>query len=350
MTGLRFVIAAALLTTGLSASLNSASAQEIDRLRGILKEEKAQKPYRIGVSLVHFVDDYWKGIAYGMTSEAEKAGVQIVRLMGAGGYGNIADQISQLETLSAMNVDAIVIGSTNYNGLDRAIKRLTDKGIKVFAVGVPVNSPDISAGVTIDEAQVGRMLADYICKQNKQAKVITIPGPNGPVWNRLRFEGFKKGAEACPGMSLVGNTFQASTKLEDGLAQASDLMIKNPGADYIYTASANLGVGAGMTVKRMGAKTQVATGTITDRTTELMKDGHVAVVVSEQPILMGRSLIQVLVRVMDGKPLPELTKTGTIPYGEFHVPLVEMTPKDVVNYDLSNYDRPPASWQVPSFQ
>jgi ribose transport system substrate-binding protein len=285
-----------------------------------------------------------------MTAEADKTGVKIVRLMGAGGYGNVAEQIAQLETLSAMNVDAVVIGATNYEGFDRAIKRLTDKGIKVFAVGVPVNSSQISAGVTIDEENVGRMLADFICRRNKEAKVITIPGPNGPVWNKLRFDGFKKGAASCPSMTLLGNTFQGNTKLEDGLAQASDLMIKNPGADYIYTAAANLGVGAGMTVKRMGAKTQVATGTITDRTTELMNEGHVAVVVSEQPILMGRSLIQVLVRAMNGQPLPQMTKGGPIPYAEFHVPLVEMTPKDVVNYDLSNYDRPPANWQVPSFQ
>lgn len=77
--------------------------------------------YRIGASVVHFVDDYWKGQAYGLVGEAEKTGVNIVRLMGAGGYGQVAEQITQLETLSAMDLDAVTLGATNHDGFDRAI-------------------------------------------------------------------------------------------------------------------------------------------------------------------------------------------------------------------------------------
>lgn len=350
MITFRGMIVGALMASAVTVGSGAVGAQEPDRLRGVITETKAERPYRVGVTLVHFVDDYWKGIAYGLAGEAPKAGVEIVRMMGAGGYGRVAEQIAQFETLSAMNLDAVVLGATNYDGFDRAIKRLTDKGIKVIAVGVPVNSKQIAAGVTIDEEEVGHKLASFVCRHKPHANVITIPGPNGPVWNKLRFDGFKKGADACPGMKLYGNTFQGDTKIEDGLSQASDLLIKDPGADYIYTAAANLGIGAGMAAKRMSSKAQVATGTISDRTVELMKEGHVAVAVSEQPILMGRSAIQVLVRLLNGKPLPEMTAPGAIPYPEFHVPLVEMTAKDLVNYDLSTYDRPPANWQVPSFQ
>jgi ribose transport system substrate-binding protein len=350
MFKIRSMIVGAMLASALIAGPGSAGAEEVDRLRGVLKETKAERPYRVGVSLVHFVDDYWKGIAFGLAGESEKAGIKIVRLMGAGGYGRVAEQIAQLETLSAMDLDAVILGATNYDGFDRAIKRLTDKGIKVIAVGVPVNSALITAGVTIDEEVVGQMLADFACKQKPGSKVITIPGPNGPVWNKLRFDGFKKSAAACSGMVLYGNAFQGDTKIEDGLSQATDLLIKYPDADFIYTAAANLGIGAGMATKRMNTKARVATGTISDRTVELMKEGYVSVVVSEQPILMGRAAIQVLTRVLNKQPLPQMVPAGVIPYPEFHVPLVEMTPKDVVNYDLSNYDRPPQEWQVPSFQ
>lgn len=347
---IRTLIAGGLIASAMMAGPGAALAEDVDRLRGIMQDVKAKRPYRIGVTVVHFVDDYWKGQAYGLVSEAEKTGVKIVRLMGAGGYGKVAEQIAQLETLSAMDLDAVILGATNYDGFDRAIKRLTDKGIKVIATGVPVNSSLISAGVTIDEVQVGSMLADFVCRKNPSAKVITIPGPNGPVWNKLRFDGFQTRAKACSNMTLLGNAFQGDTKLEDGLSQASDLLIKYPNADFIYTAAANLGIGAGMAAKRMNSKAMVATGTISDRTVELMKEGHVAVAVSEQPILMGRATIQVTVRLLNGDPLPQMVTGGPIPYPEFHVPLVEMTAKEFVNYDLSNYDRPPASWQVPSFQ
>ncbi|MDH2236541.1 substrate-binding domain-containing protein [Pigmentiphaga sp. GD03639] len=350
MSMIRKALSGVAVAVSVAIGCASAHAENPDRLRGVIKETKAKRPYRVGVTLVHFVDDYWKGIAYGLTQEAAPAGVQIVRLMGAGGYGKVAEQIAQLESLSTIDLDAVILGATNYDGFDRAIKRLTDKGVKVIAVGVPVNSKLVQAGVTIDEVEVGAMLADYICRQNPKAKVITVPGPNGPAWNKLRFDGVQGRAKKCPGMTLLGNTFRGDTKLEDGLAQASDLLVKYPEADFIYTAAANLGIGAGMAVKRMKSKAKVATGTITDRTVTLMQEGQVAVVVSEQPILMGRSAIQVLTRLLNGEPLPEMTPAGAVPYPEFHVPLVEMTAKDLAGYDLSNYDRPPASWQVPSFQ
>jgi ribose transport system substrate-binding protein len=273
-----------------------------------------------------------------------------VRITGAGGYGKVAEQIAQLETLATMNLDAIVIGSTDYAGFDRAIQRITDKGIKVIAIGVPVNSPLVSFGVTIDEVVLGRKLADFVCKQDPKARVVTIPGPNGPVWNKLRFDGFKQGAAACPGMQLYGNTFQASTKLEDGLSQGTDLLIKHPDANFIYAAAVGLGTGAGMAAKQARSKARVVTAAITDRTVDLMKEGHIAMVVTEQPILMGRATIQLAARLANGEKLPPMTPKGTIPYPQFLVPLFEIQPKDLAGYSLNIYDQPPPGWQLPSFQ
>jgi ABC-type sugar transport system substrate-binding protein len=346
----RCMVAAALAAVASLSAVSSARAQEPDRLRGVITEVKADRPYRIGVAMVHFVDDFWKGITYGLVDEAQRANVKIVRIMGAGGYGKVAEQIAQLETLSTMDVDAVVIGSTDFAGFDRAIKRLTDKGIKVIAVGVPVNSPQVSFGVTINEAEVGRRMATFVCKEDPKAKVATIPGPNGPVWNKLRFDGFKQGAEACPGMQLVGNTFQGSTKLEDGMSQGADLLVKNPDANFIYAAAVGLGTGAGMAAKRAGSKARVVTAAITDRTVDLMKEGHIAMVVTEQPILMGRSTIQMATRLLNGAKLPEMTPAGTIPYPQFLVPLFEIMPKDLASYSLNLYDQPPPGWQLPSLQ
>ena len=39
------------------------AAESVDDRDALLHPVKAQRPYRIGVSLVHFVDDYWKGVA-----------------------------------------------------------------------------------------------------------------------------------------------------------------------------------------------------------------------------------------------------------------------------------------------
>jgi ribose transport system substrate-binding protein len=346
---LKAIAAATLLVVAGLASAG-ASAADADRLRGAVEPVVAKKPYRIGVTVVHFVDDYWKGIAYGLTEESKEANVQIVRLLGAGGYGKVAEQIAQIETLSALNLDAVILGATSFNGYDRAIQRLTDKGVKVIAAGVPVNSKLVSLGVTMDEIAIGKTIAGFVCKQKADAKVATIPGPNGPAWNKLRFDGVQAGAKDCPGMQLLGNTFQGDTKIEDGEAQASDLLVKYPDANYIYAAAANLGTGAALAAKRMNRPAQVVTATVTAKTVDLMKEGRIAMVVSEPGILIGRSLIQYTTRLLNGDPLPNLVEGGPIPYKQFLVPLYELTPQNIGAYDLTKFDQPPAGWQVPNVQ
>lgn len=151
-------------------------------------------------------------------------------------------------------------------------------------------------------------------------------------------------------MELVGNIFQGDTKIEDGQAQGSDLLIKYPDSDYIYAAAANLGTGAALAAKRMKRPAKVITATVTSKTVELMKEGHISMVVSEPGILIGRSLIQYTTRLLNGDELPNLVDGGPIPYKQFLIPLYELTNDNVGGYQLTVYDQPPPGWQVPASQ
>jgi len=341
------VLAALALTPALSAA-DTAATDNPDRLRGSVEPVVAKRPYRIGVALVHLVDDYWRGMAYGILDEAKYANVQIVRLFAAGGYGKVTEQLDQLDTLDSLGLDAIIIGATNYDGYDHALQRLAAKGVKIIAAGIPVNSSAVSLGVTMNDEEIGKAIAQFICAQKPDAEVITIPGPNGPAWNRLRFDGFEAGAKQCPSMKLVGNIFQGDTKIEDGEGQGSDLMIKYADANYIYAAAGNLAIGAALAAKRMHMPAQLVTGTVTSKTVDLMKEGHVAMVVSEPGVLIGRALVQYTTRLLNGDELPNLRMDGTVPYKQFMVPIYQLTPANIDAYALDKYDQPPAGWQVPS--
>ncbi len=330
------------------SALGTAFGDESDRFRGAVQPVVAKRPYRIGVTLVHFVDDYWRGIAYGILDEAKPANVQIVRLFGAGGYGKVAEQLGQLDTLDSLGLDAIIIGAANYDGYDHAIQRLAAKGVKIIAAGIPVNSSGVSLGVTMNDAEIGKALAHFVCTQKPDAKVITIPGPNGPAWNRLRFDGFEAGAKECPAMTLVGNIFQGDTKIEDGEGQASDLIVKYSDANYIYAAAGNLGIGAALAARRMHAAAQVVSATVTTKTVDLMKEGRVAMIVSEPGVLIGRELVQYTTRLLNGDELPNLQPSGTIPYRQVMVPIYQLTPANIGGYALDKYDQPPSGWQVPN--
>ncbi|MEB3360005.1 MAG: substrate-binding domain-containing protein [Synechococcales bacterium] len=335
-------------STSSSESASSTTAAPVDRLRGVVEPVQAEQPYRVGIAVVQLSDDYWKGMVYGMMEEAKEAGVEIVRVYAAGGYGKVPDQIAQLEALEALDVDAVILGAADYDGFDEVLNRLSTKGIQVIAAGVPVNSEVVSFGVTMDEIEIGKTIANYICEQNPEAQVITLPGPQGPAWNKLRFDGVQAGAQDCPGMELVGNTFAGDITIEDGQAQASDLMIKYPDADYIYAAAGGLGTGAALATRGLSRDTRVVTAAVTAKTVDLMEDGHIAMVVSEPGVLIGRSLVQYTTRLLNGDELPNLAEGGPIPYPQFLIPMFELTPDKLPDYDLTHYDQPPAGWQPPA--
>ena len=152
-----------------------------------------------------------------------------------------------------------------YDGLERPIKNLVDKGITVVSLATPVKSDLVKFGVIQDEYTVGETGAKYICDREPGALVITIPGPQGTEWNRMRFEGFKRGAAKCD-LKLVGNSFGGNMAIEDGQSQATDLMIKYPDADFIWAVGGNVGDGAAQAVKRMRRDLPVVGSGITANT------------------------------------------------------------------------------------
>jgi ribose transport system substrate-binding protein len=347
-----WIAALAVATAFTGGSLRASGASEsADDRDALVHPVKAQRPYRIGVSLVHFVDDYWKGVAFGISDEAGRSGVKVVRVLSAGGYGNVEQQLNQLNQLATLQVDAVILGAANYDGYDRLIANLTRRGIKVVAVGVPVNAGAVSFGVTMNEEAIGKAMAAYMCKAGPSPpQVIAIPGPSGSTWNKLRFDGVEAGAHSCSGMTLVGNVFKGNTQIEDGEAQASDLLIKYPQAEFIYAAAANLGTGAAIAARRMNRNTRVVTATITSKSLDLMRSGNIAMVISEPGILISRLALENTVRLLEHQPLAGMVDKKPVPYPQLLVPLYPVTANQLNVSDVTKYDRPPPEWSPSAVQ
>ena len=127
----------------LAAAATSSKAQE-DRLLGMVEPVKAAKPYRIGYASADMNSDFFLGLAYGAVDEAKQAGVQITRIVSAGGYGKVAEQVSQLEQFGAPKLDGVIIVGAAFNGFDKVVNRLVEGGTKVVTVGAPIGAPKVS--------------------------------------------------------------------------------------------------------------------------------------------------------------------------------------------------------------
>jgi ribose transport system substrate-binding protein len=341
-------LATRIVMCGILAVMATTAMATEDRLLGMVAPVKAAKPYRIGYSSVDMNSDFFLSLAYGAVDEAKRSGVEITRIVSAGGYGKVAEQVAQLEQLRAMKLDAVIVVGAAFSGYDKVIERLVAGGAKVVTVAAPIGAPKVAVGILQNEATLGESLANHICQHKPKATVITLPGPAGLEWNKLRFDGFKAGAAKC-GLNLVGNVFAGKVSIEDGQQQAADQLVKHPDADYIYAVAGIFAVGAAQQAKRMHAHAKVVTGTLTRRTIDLLKEGTIEAVASEPPIVFGRVALQYTIRLLNGDPLPNLM-TGVMAFPVAMVPNRILTPDSIRTYDISAYDLEPEGWTPPQLQ
>lgn len=326
----------------------SSAHAETDRLLGLIQPVSAQKPLKLGVSVVHLNDDFYKGIVYGITDEAKRSGVQVVQVSVAGAYGNVREQFAQLEAFKTLGVDVAVLAPASYNGFDPVIKSLTSAGIKVASVGIPVNSPGVAFGVLQDDTSIGTALADAVCKSGPGPKTVaTIPGPAGAEWARLRYVGFMKEAAKCPGLTAIPGAFGGNLGLQEGLSQAADLLLRNPAVNFVYTPEISLAMGAAQAIKQLNRPVKVVSSSMVREAVPMIKDGRMLGVVSEPGIIMGRLIVQYAIRSAEGKPLPNLAPPDSArPYPHYDVPITLIQRNNVDTHPFEVFEIPPASWRM----
>ena len=343
-------LALGLFATSMLAGL-PARADEPDRLRGVVAPVVAKKSFKIGVTLVHLNDDFWKGIAYGIADEAKRSNVQLVQVTIAGAYGNVPQQFEQLETLNTLGVDVAVIGAAAFKGYDSVLKRLKQSGIMVVAAGIPVDSRNVDFGITQDDTAIGAALADAVCRNmgGKPSSVITIPGPAGAEWARLRHVGFDDQARKCKGLDVFEGAMGGSLGLEQGLSQGSDLLQTHSDAGYVYTPEISLGLGAAQAVKQAHANAKGVSSSIVREAIPLIQDGRILAAASEPGIIMGRLVVQYAIREREKLPTPALKVTGS-PYPTVLVPTTLITQSNVKTYPFDLYEIPPKAWSIQALQ
>ena len=323
-----------------------------DPLRHLVEPVVAKKPLRIGVTLVHLNDDFWKGIAYGIADEAKRAGAQVVQISVAGGYGNVMQQFSQIEALRTLGVDVLVIGPAAFDGYNPILKTVKDGGIRVVAAGIPLNSTHVDFGVTQDDTAIGAALADAVCqaKGDGAATAIAIPGPAGAEWARLRHVGFDERAGHCAGLVVVDGAVGGALGIEHGLSEASDLLLKHPEAHFVYTPEISLGMGAAQAVRQQGVPAKVVSSAVVKEAIPLIKEGRLLAVESEPGILIGRLIVQYAIREQDGLPTPHLETAAGAPYPTVVIPTTLITPANVDLYPFDLYEIPPKDWSISAIQ
>lgn len=264
---------------------------------------KASKKWDICVSFPHMKDAYWLGVDYGVVEESRRLGVKM-HLVEAGGYTNLARQISQIEDCVAAGANAVVIGAISAEGLNNLVKTIAARKIPVIDVINGINSPDVSAKSLVSFYTMGYSAGEHLAKLHpaggKPAKVGWFPGPAGAGWVEAAHKGFM---DAVKGSALVvldpkyGDTGkEAQSKLVEDVLQG------NPDLAYIagtaVTAEAAQGI---VRERKLEKKVQIMAFYMTPGVYEGIQKGRIMAAPADSMVIQGRIAIDQAVRLLEGK-------------------------------------------------
>ncbi len=265
--------------------------------------DAAEKAWNICVSFPHMKDAYWLGVDYGVTAEAERLGVN-VNVVEAGGYTELARQISQIEDCVSGGADAVVVGAISFDGLNNVIAEVAAKGIPVIDVINGVSSEDISAKSLVSFQVMGYQTGVYLAERHPEGsdpvQVGWFPGPAGAGWVEAAHAGFLEAVEGSA-VEVLEPRF-GDTGKETQLKLVEDVLQANPDVRYLAGTAVTAEAAQGLIRERgLQGKVDLLAFYMTPGVYTGIERGFILAAPADSMVIQGRIAIDQAVRILEGK-------------------------------------------------
>jgi protein TorT len=265
--------------------------------------DKAEKAWNICAALPHMKDAYWLGVDYGLVEESRRLGVKL-NVTEAGGYTELATQISQIEDCVAGGADAVIVGAISYDGLNSVIKEVADKGIPVIDVINGVSSPDIAAKALVSFHTMGSEIGKYLAEKHPagsdEVTVGWFPGPAGAGWVEAANTGFMAAVEGSAVKVLEAR--YGDTGKEAQLKLVEDVLQANPEVNYIAGTAVTADAAQGALRSRgLADKIGILAFYLTPGVWTGIERGFITAAPADSMVIQARMAVDQAVRILEKK-------------------------------------------------
>lgn len=153
-------------------------------------------------------------------------------------------QISNLQSMIARDVDAIIVTPISPEGIAPVIEQAEAAGIVVVLNASGAATDAYSSYVNVDDVKFGATGAEWLVeKLGGSGKILAINGIAGIPTSDLRYQGAKEVFDAAPGIEIVstidGSWDQATTK-----TAVESFLAANPDVDGVWSQGGSMTLGA----------------------------------------------------------------------------------------------------------
>ena len=290
------------------------SSSELDKVG------KAGKPYRLALIVKTRNNPFFEPMIRAFEAEARAMGC-VPEVHAPPQETDKEHQFDLVTTVTAGNVDAILIAPADSRAIIPALKRADEKGVLVVNLD---NRVDRGAVVS-----VGAELGGYVGADNQRGgelagekmvellggkgKVAILEGIRGADNAEARRRGFE---EAVRGKLDVVAKDSAEWDTQKAYAKFQSMLAANKELDGLFCANDKMALGAAKAIReagRSGQITLIGYDNIAD-VEPLLRSGELAATIEQHPDLMGKYGVRMAVGILD----------GSVPRGREHLVSLEV--------------------------
>jgi len=270
--------------------------------------QPAKKGYVIALSNSFYGNTWRKQMVDVMQSAAKEAQSQglISQFLVNNGDGTVNTQLAQLNSLILSHPDAILIDAASATGLNGAIAKAVQQGIKVVVFDSVTTSTD-AYQITYDMASWGKIAADYVVKRlNGKGDVLMTRGVVGSLPEKQIYDAAMAVLKANPGIHILG---EVDTEADNAKAQAAvaNLLPSMPNIDAVLTEGS---YGVVQAFEAAGRKVPLVVGNnraefIRWWIQEKAKNGYQTISLGSEPSI-GVIAFWLAIDILQGDKVPEM--------------------------------------------
>src|SRR4029079_958649 len=272
-------------------------------------------------------------VLFGVTDEAKKLNYDVI-IQDAGGYGNVDKQVSQLSNLLVQRVKAILLDPANPDSFNGVVRQAKSDKIPIVGVGSPIVASNVEAdgAASSSHCSIGHELAKGAKTLLPNGGTIAIlAGPPGAFWASDRLRCFKEDLAGGNIKIVAEQTSEQDPAI--ALSLANDFLQRFPNVNLLYGADDTYGVGAARAAQgaQKCGKVKILFAVLGEAAEEMMRAGCADYVVAQQPVVIGRTAVQLMDALVKGKSPPSK---------KIDVPLIPVTKANLPSIDKTSMQAP----------
>ena len=245
-------------------------------------------------------DSWWNTIKNAIKQAGEDYGVQVDYRNPPN--GDLADMARLIEQAAAQGYDGVITTIADFNVLQGAVKKVTDKKIPLITINSGTTSQSEQLGAVMHVGQPEYEAGKGAGERAKAAGIKSFLCVNHYATNPASFERCRGFAEAI-GADAKKSTLDSGDDPTGVESKVSAYLRQNTGTQAVLALGPNSAHPTMRALDKMGLKGKIyfATFDLSDEISKGIKDGSVKFAIDQQPYLQGYIPVAVLATMKEMK-------------------------------------------------